>query len=112
MFDNFTPKAMILDSLTSKFEGTGIDKILMQYFIVDDKYNIMLQTGETATKLELAENELNMVKKILINKIIKVFQKKNPNVLIKSIIVQFDINLKELKLFIEDNKNSIIKFEF
>lgn len=106
----FTPEKLIFRAIKSKLEGTGIIKIILVFNVKTNKYNIMLSKEDnTNMKLEIEENEINMLKKMFISKIEKKYLETNKKE-IESIILQMDIIADDLKIFIEGTDKNVEQF--
>lgn len=108
----FTPKKIIFNALKSKLEGTGIIKLVLVFNVQTDKYNIMLSKEDNSSmKLELAENEMSMLKKMFIKKIEnKYYEESNKE--IQSIILQLCFLTDDIKVFIQDIEGKVELFNY
>ena len=107
-----TPKFLIFKVLKNKLEGTGIVKIVLVFNVKTNKYNIMLSKEDNKSmKLEIEENEINMLKRMFISKIEKKYNSENKKE-INSIILQMDLQNDDLKIFIEDKDKNVELFNY
>src|SRR5665647_642776 len=108
----FTPKNLIFRAIKSKLSGTGIVKIILVFNVKTNKYNIMLSKEDNKSmKLEIEENEINMLKRMFISKIEKKYNSENKKE-IQSIILQMDLLNDDLKVFVEDEKKNVELFNY
>jgi hypothetical protein len=111
-FEFFTPKRIILNAIKDKLEGQGICKLILVFNVLTDKYNIMLSKfDKTGIKIDLDDNEVNMIKKIFINKIFSKYKEKHDKE-VKDIIIEINFESNELNIFIQDTKNEVEKFDY
>jgi hypothetical protein len=112
ILDAFTPKNAIFNALKDKLEGTGIIKLVLVFNIQTDKYNVMLSKKDnTSLKLDIQEDEITMVKKILINRIVKKYREDSDKE-IKCVIIQVHIEEEDMKVFIMNNKEEVELFNY
>jgi hypothetical protein len=98
---SLTPKSLIFNAIKSKLKGTGINKIVAMFNIIDDTYNLMAQVENgKPIKFELTENELNKIKSMFILKLLEKV-KKTEKEEIKNIIIQVCLSENQIKLFYE-----------
>jgi len=106
------PKRIIFDAVKTKLEGTGIVKLVLVFNVKTDKYNVMLSKEDNSSmKLDIEQDEITLVKKVLVNKIQKKYEQTSDKE-INSIIVQMDIKNDDIKIFIEDTKKEVEQFNF
>jgi hypothetical protein len=106
------PKSIILNAIKSKLEGTGIVHIVVIFNVQTDKYTILLTDKEDKRlKVDIDENEVNMIKKMFINKITKKFSSESDKT-IKSVIIKIDAEAELLDVFIEDTEEQVTKFNY
>jgi hypothetical protein len=109
---NLTPKHIIIGSLKSKLEGTGINRIIFTFIPESEKYNLMVQNIDGSDMhLDIEQNDINTIKTLFIRGIIKAWNKKY-KIPAKCIIIQFDVTTEKFDVFIQDNKNKIFKFDY
>ena len=107
----FSPKDIILNAIKDKLIGTGVEKITVVFDIFTDKYTLLF-TDESGKKMnvELTENDISIVKKLFINKLIKKY-KHTSDKEIKSVIIRINFDHKTevvtLNLFIETIDNNV-----
>jgi hypothetical protein len=112
LLDRLTPKNIILDALKSKLEPQGITKLVLIFNVIKDQYNVMLAKEDMSTlRLELEEKEINMIKKMFIEKIKQKFSEES-NDIIKCIIIELDLKNSEFKVFVENNREIVRKLNF
>jgi hypothetical protein len=106
------PKNIILNAIQSKLEGTGIEKIIVVFNVITDKYSILLtDKDDKRMNFDIDQNEVNIIKKMFINKIIKKF-KQDSDKEIKSVIIKIDVNESLLDVFIENTKLEVSKLNY
>jgi hypothetical protein len=112
LLDKLTPKNIVLDALKSKLEPEGISKIVFIFNVLTDKYNIMLSKEDGGKlKLDLEEKEINMIKKMFIEKIKTKFSEESQSE-IKNIIIELNLKESEFKVFIEDINEDVTKLDY
>jgi len=108
----FTPKTIIMQAIKSKLENTGVTKLILSFSCINDSYRIMvLNTEGNDMNIDVSKEELNTVKKLFINKVVKAWQKKykpEPSL----IIIQVDVQNESLELFIEATDKQTYKFDY
>ena len=107
-----TPKTIIITALKSKLEGTGIEKVIFTFWLETNKYDLLVRnaTGETMN-IEISDNEINTIKTIFINKVVKQWNRQYSHPA-TGVIIQFNVETETLELFIHDDKKDIYKFDF
>lgn len=108
----FTPKTVILDAIRSKLEPTGINKFILVFLLESNTYNVMLKndSGESFS-LDIEKEDISLLKKMFIAKIVRQWNKKYNNEP-KSVIIQVDLKENALDVFIVDKKDKTLKFEY
>ena len=107
-----TPKEIIIDTIKERFKESGIINALITFNVIDDTYNVMLRKADnTDMKIDIDKKEISLIKLVFINKVRKKFEKDNKPDKMKLLILQIDIFNNDFKVFIQDNKNSVTKFE-
>lgn len=108
----FTPKKIIFDTIKRKLEGTGIVKLVLVFNVKTEKYNIMLSKEDNShLKLDIEENEMNMVKRMFISKIQRKYEKESTKE-IKCLILQMDFPTEDIKIFVEDISGEVELFNY
>lgn len=108
----FTPKALIFKAIKGKLEGTGIIKVILYFNVKEDAYNIMVGKKDgSGIKLEIGDNEISMLKKMFISKIVKKYKEDNSKE-IYAIILQMKFETEEIKIFIEDKDKNVELFNY
>lgn len=112
----FTPKTIIFNAIKDKLTGTGIEEINLIFNIINDKYDIVLTNKDHQhLKMPISEDEINMIKRLLIRKITQKFQKEN-NKDIVNVVIQIKfyekIDKVELEVFIDTTDKEIIPIKF
>jgi hypothetical protein len=108
-----TANNIFINAIKHKLQGQGIEKIVMIFDIITDKYNVMLRNAENKKmKIEISDNEITMLKKMFINKIVKKFNGEYPEVEVQKVIIQLDLINSIFEVFIEDQKNIVTKFNY
>jgi hypothetical protein len=73
---------------------------------------VMFQKEDnTSMRVNIEQNEIDMIKKVFLNKIERVYKAKN-NKEIRGIILQFDMADESLKIFIEDINKDVNIFDY
>ena len=110
--DSLMPKNIILNAIRDKMEGIGVVKISMIFNIETDKYTVIItDKDEKKTKLPLETNEINMIKKVFISRIVKKY-KENTFDDIRNVIIQIGLNDSLLEIFIEDTTGEVKQFNY
>lgn len=110
--DSLNPKNMFFNAIGRKLKDQGIEKIVMIFNVITDKYDIMVRNTEGGKlKIDITDSQITLLKKMFLNKIIKKFSIDFPDVEIQKIILQVNLNENEFEVFIEDQKQKITKFE-
>ena len=105
-----TPKNIILNSLTSKLEGTGVIKIIAIFNVDCTEHNVIVKyENGTSDSLELDKKELNTVKMLMIKRIVRAWKKSYEEIPDK-IIIQIDIESEKLDTYIEDITGKVLLF--
>jgi hypothetical protein len=111
--DQLMPKNIILNAIRDKMEGTGVKKISMIFNVTTDIYTVILTDKEDKkTKVPMETNEINMIKKVFISRIIKKYKESTFDE-IRNVIIQIgldDSNL--LEVFIEDTIGEVKQFNY
>ena len=108
----FTPKNIILSAVKDKLIGTGIEKLTLVFNVMTEKYNVIMSnhSGQRLTE-PLSDNEMNIVKKVLVSRVMKHY----PDIDIAKVIVQINVDEEnkdvEIGLYIEDKKSELTKIE-
>lgn len=111
-FDMLKPKNIILNAVKEKLEGTGVVKIVLIFGVETDHYRVMVSnTSGQAMKVEVTEDELTMIKKIFIKRIVDTWTMKYDEP-IKDVIIQIDLEAETLELFIQNPKDEVLKYEY
>jgi hypothetical protein len=109
--DMFTPKRIIFDAIKDKITGTGIIKAVLVFNIQTDVYNVMFSQADLKSiKLDIEDQEIKLLKRFFINKIISEYKKESDKE-IKCVILQISFVNEELKIFIEDEKGNVELFK-
>jgi len=109
---SLTPKNIIIQAVKSKLEGTGIIKLVLVFDVTTDKYNIMLSKADnTSMKLEIEQDDITKIKKLLVNRIHRKFEEMSDKE-VKSIILQLDLVHEEIEIFIQHPDNNVVKFDY
>lgn len=106
------PKNIVLNAIQSKLEGTGIEKIIIVFNVLTDKCTILLtDKDDKRLNFDIDENEVSIISKMFINKIIKKF-KKESDTEINSVIIRIEANESILDVFIENTKLEVSKLNY
>jgi hypothetical protein len=112
----FSPKDIILNAIKDKLLGTGITKVTVVFDLKTDRYSLLF-TDESGKKnnIELLDNEISIVKKVFIKKIVKKY-KQTSNKEIKSVILRINFDQVtekvDLYLFIETIDKNVEPINF
>jgi hypothetical protein len=110
--DSLMPKNIILNAIKDKMEGTGVIKISMIFNVETDKYTVIITDKDNKkTKVHLESNEINMIKKVFISRIVKKY-KENTFDDIRNVIIQIGLNDSLLEIFIEDITGEVKQFNY
>jgi hypothetical protein len=110
--DSLMPKNIILNAIRDKMEGTGVQKISMIFNVETDKYTVIITDKDNKkTKVPLESNEINMIKKVFISRIVKKY-KENTFDDIRNVIIQIGLNDSLLEVFIEDTTGQVKQFNY
>ena len=98
-----TPKNLLFNALKSKLEKQGIDKIILEFFMNETRYNLYLRSESNgALKLDLTENEINTIKKLFItrinDRIIEKYDKTSDK-----IILQYNVRENIMEVYFTEN---------
>jgi hypothetical protein len=107
-----SPKTILLDAIKSKLEGSGVAKITGVFNLAEDRYNVMLSNIKSENiHLDIEQSEINMIKKLFVNKILLQYKKdhKHP---IKSVILQIDLQEYLIEIFIEDQNKNVTRYDY
>lgn len=112
VLERLTPKAIILDAITKRLEGTNITKLVLIFNVKTDKYSVAFsQDDNKSIRLDIEQDDMNMLKKILINKLKRKIDedfKKDYS----CIILQISLKNHTFEVFIEDIFKDVHKFDF
>jgi hypothetical protein len=112
VFDALKPKNIILNALRQQLSPQGIIKITFIFSTVDDHYNVLVGKSDgKPLSLNLTEEEMNKIKKILVTKIetkIKESIKKD----ITAIIIEIELIKSEINIFTQDIKGDVELFNY
>jgi hypothetical protein len=107
-----TPKGIIIEALKTKFEGTGIRKLVLVFNVKSDNYNIMVaQDNDKPLKLELEQKDISVIKKVLVSKLERKIRQEFKKDF-KTFSVVFDFTRSTLEVFIEDIFGVVTKFDY
>lgn len=110
-----TPRALIINAVTSQLEKNNVDKVILSFNVMDDKYSVLMSAHpegkEERTSLELGQDEINTIKKVFINKIGKAYHVESDNE-IKNIIIEIDVLKKDFNVFIETPFGKVEQFNY
>jgi len=105
------PKHIIFNAVADKLKGTGIIKLTLVFNVIIDKYNVMFSTGDNkSVKLEIQQDEITMLKRVLINKIHRKAREDSKDE-VKTIIIVINLEEETFSVFTEDIKGVVTKFE-
>ena len=111
-FDFLSPKKLIMNAIRERLEGTGIIKLVLVFNTITDRYNVMLSKEDNSKlKLEIEEDEITMIKKIFVSKIVKAYAMKSDR-FIKAVIIDVNFRDDDIKIFIEDMNSEVEFFDY
>jgi hypothetical protein len=107
----FNPKHIIFDAVKKRLVGTGINKLVLYFNVLNNKYNVMLSTNEDRhLKLDIEQDEITMLRKVLINKLHTTAQQ-NMSAKVKAIIISIDLSKESFDTYVEDEKENVTVFQ-
>jgi hypothetical protein len=107
------PKSIVYHAIKSKLEGTGVTSMIFIYYLETDKFNLMVQNAANENmKIDIDSNDINLLKKMYLSRLVSKWKELNPNDEPKNIIIQFDVKNESFELFIETKKCDVLKFEY
>jgi hypothetical protein len=84
----------------------------MIFNVETDKYTVIITDKDNKkTKVPLESNEINMIKKVFISRIVKKY-KENTFDDIRNVIIQIGLNDSLLEVFIEDTTGQVKQFNY
>lgn len=111
-FDFLSPKKLIINTIKSKLEGSGIKSIIFIFYLETEKYNLMVQNEDNQKlTIQIDQEDINTIKKMYLSRIVSKWKEKY-NDEPYSIIIQFDLDNESFEMFVENTKKDILKFEF
>jgi hypothetical protein len=108
---SLTPKNIILHAVSTKLEANGIDKLILNFNILEDRYSVFLSAHDKNSKLELDDSDVNTIKKVFINKIGKVYKDKY-DIDVKSVIIEIDVKKQKFDVFVENPDGKVTTFDY
>jgi hypothetical protein len=110
--DLLNPKKIILNAIKDRLADTGVTMLVMKFNCDTDKYVIAAyDKDKKQTSIMLDESELNTVKKMLIAKIVKAWNKDYEDKP-KAVVVEIKVVEGIIKIFIENYADQLLKFEY
>ena len=107
-----TPKNIILNSLISKLEGTGVIKITASFNVDDNSHEVVVTYATGVNEpLELDKKDISTIKFLMINKIVKAWKKIYEEIPVK-VLIQIDIKAETLETFIQDTTDKVLHFNY
>jgi hypothetical protein len=112
MNNKLSPKSIILHALKKKFEGTGIIKLVIQFNVKNDQYNIMVaQSDNKPLKLQIDEKDMSMMKTVFVKKLEEKIRQEFKRDF-TSFIIEFDFKTEQLNVFVQDIFKEVTKFDY
>jgi hypothetical protein len=116
---SLNPKNMFFAAIGRKLKDQGVEKIIMIFDVITDKYDIRIHVpdpeiegAKKSMKIDIEDNQISLLKKLFLNKITKKYDKDFPDNKVKKIIVQINLNVNEFEVYIEDYKDIVTKFNY
>jgi hypothetical protein len=110
---SLNPKNMFFAAIGRKLKDQGVEKIIMIFDVITDKYDIRVTNVDNKSmKVDIEDNQISLLKKLFLNKITKKYDKDFPDSKVKKIIVQINLNVNEFEVYIEDYKDIVTKFNY
>jgi hypothetical protein len=107
------PQNMFFAAIGRKLKDQGVEKIIMIFDVITDKYDIRVTNVDNKSmKVDIEDNQISLLKKLFLNKITKKYDKDFPDSKVKKIIVQINLNVNEFEVYIEDYKDIVTKFNY
>jgi hypothetical protein len=108
---NLTPQKIIFEAL-KKLDGNGISKAILYFNVQTDKYSIMLQKEDNKSmKLDIEHAEITLLKKFLINRILRKYRETS-NKELKAVIIEVKVSEEDFSVFTEDTKDKVELFTY
>ena len=109
----FIPSAknLIIHAIMSRLEGYDVNRLLLKFDIIQEKYSVFMSIKDEKQKIDLTENDANTIKKIFIEKIKRAFSAENDTE-IKNIIIDIDVKNQDLNIFMEPVNGELIKYNY
>ena len=109
---DLTFKRVIIDAIKSKLDGTGINKMILVFSLLDDKYSVMLlKDNYESMKLDIEKDDITKIKKLLISRIHSKYQALYDKE-IKAIIIEIDLDIEDLRILTQDMKDNVEVFNY
>jgi hypothetical protein len=110
--DMLTPKRIIFDAIKSKLEPLGIIRLVLVFNVKTDTYNVMFSNGQNERiKIDIDEQDTNMIKKVFINSIRKKVDQEFKRDY-KTLTFIFDLPSEKLEIWIEDIFETVEQFNY
>lgn len=106
------PKNLIITSIKEKLAGENVERIILVLsFIDEDRYSISIKPLDSEKPLlfDVKPKDVSLIKKIFVNKIYRTIKEKDKY---KAVILEIDLLNESLELFLQDNKNDVIKYDY
>ena len=114
LLEKLTPKSIILNAISDKLTEAGIKKLTVIFNVLTDKYNVLVsQDLDKPINLDIEPKEMNLLKRVFVSKIQKKFESENSKD-VKCIIIEVNliVDTEQLKIFIQDTKDKVTKFNY
>jgi hypothetical protein len=106
-----TPKNIILSAIRNMTKNENVKKLVLQFFIDTEKYNIFLQCEEGNIKFDATIDELTILKKVFISRIVTKWNERY-NDKPKVVIIEVDLFENKFNIFIQNYSDEILKFDY
>jgi hypothetical protein len=106
-------KKLIIDQIRARL-GQADVKELFIYFELETKQCQckVMQTNNESTTIHLEKKETMLINGIFISKVVKEAKKEFPDLKVKKVIVQVEMESEDLKLFLEFDNGELKPFNF
>lgn len=97
-----TYKELIFTSIGDKLNENGIEKILFEYVIETEKYNLFcVNLQNQKADLQLSNTELTTVRLMFISKVLKQIKKEYSDFKTRSIMLELENSKQQINIFVE-----------
>jgi len=108
--DFFNPVKLIIKSIKDKLEGQNVDRIILVFSFIDERYSISIKPLDNSKPLmfEVEPKDVSLIKKIFVNKIYRSIDQAK----YKALILQLDLPNEKIDLFLQNNNNEVLKYDY